>query len=79
MKKNADEEDVASIRNEGQLNIIKEGGEAETNKVTHEPDQNGKVAAPKWDQLDDMGLPIIDKAKDPETAKEVEIVRTLIK
>ena len=26
-----------------------------------------------------MGLPIIDKAKDPETAKEVEIVRTLVK
>ena len=25
-----------------------------------------------------MGLPIIDKAKDPETAKEVEIVRALV-
>jgi len=25
-----------------------------------------------------MGLPIIDKAKDPETAKEVEIVRSLV-
>lgn len=35
--------------------------------------------APKWDQLDDMGLPIIDKDKDPETAKEVEIVRNLVK
>ena len=35
--------------------------------------------AHKWDQLDDMGLPIIDKDKDPETWKEVEIVRTLVK
>lgn len=41
--------------------------------------ENGEVVAPKWDQLDDMGLPVIDKAKDPQTAKEVEIVRTLIK
>ena len=47
-------------------------------KVKNE-DGNEEAAAPKWDQLDDMGLPIIDKAKDPETAKEVEIVRTIIK
>lgn len=26
-----------------------------------------------------MGLPVIDKQKDPQTAKEVEIVRALVK
>ena len=26
-----------------------------------------------------MGLPIVDKEKDPQLSKEVEIVRTLIK
>lgn len=38
----------------------------------------GDGQASKWDKLDDMGLPIIDKEKDPETAKEVEIVRSLV-
>jgi hypothetical protein len=35
--------------------------------------------ANKWEQLDETGLPIIDKEKDPETWKEVEYVRKLIK
>jgi len=64
------------------MNIIKEGGEEEApdlKKVSNAPDKNGEAAAPQWDQLDDMGLPIIDKNKDPDTWKEVEIVRTLVK
>lgn len=36
-------------------------------------------AAPKWDKVDDLGLPIVDKVKEPELAKEVEVVRTLVK
>jgi len=42
--------------------------------------ENGPVAKEKnkWDQLDDTGLPVIDKDKDPETWKEVEYVRKLI-
>lgn len=36
-------------------------------------------AAPKWDKVDDLGLPIVDKDKEPELAKEVEVVRTLVK
>lgn len=37
------------------MNVIKEGGEEapDVKKVANEPDKNGEVAAPKWDQLDD--------------------------
>lgn len=41
--------------------------------------QEEEVAAHKWDNLDDLGLPIIDKNQDPQTYAEVEIVRTLVK
>ena len=41
-------------------------------------DNKDKNILKKWDRLDEMGLPIIDKIYDPVTAKEVEIVRTLI-
>lgn len=76
------------MKDEGEKGIIREGGEREyeggenennNNKIDNEPEENGQVAAPKWDQLDDMGLPVIDKAKDPETWKEVELVRGLVK
>jgi len=71
---------IPSVKNEdAEVNIIKEGGEKEIAKVASETAENGAAAAPKWDQLDEMGLPIIDKAKDPQTAKEVEIVRNLVK
>lgn len=33
-------------------------------KVDNDPEDT-KATAPKWDNLDEMGLPIIDKAKDP--------------
>lgn len=32
----------------------------------------------KWEKYDELGLPVIDKEKDPQTAKEVAIVRKLI-
>lgn len=49
------------------------------NGKTEIENEKSEVVAPQWDQLDEMGLPVIDKAKDPKTAKEVEIVRTLVK
>lgn len=56
---------------EGQDDAMKEGGEIQEEKKD--------ATASKWEQLDDLGLPIVDKDKDPETYKEVEIVRGLIK
>ena len=41
-------------------------------------DEGVKTNSVKLEKLDEMGLPVIDKIRDPKTASEVEIVRKLI-
>lgn len=73
---------IGKVQAEPNPNEIKEGGTGEgtpDNKVAAVEVKEEDVAAKKWEHVDDMGLPIVDKEKDPLTHKEVEIVRTLIK
>lgn len=82
-KETEPEVNIAKIKDDPAENQQKDGGEKD---ITNEPAgavkdaaaDDASKAAPKWDQLDEMGLPVIDKQKDPETAREVEIVRSLV-